>query len=513
MSPRSAPLTRFQSLPDGQPQDYQPGAAPLEAWVERERVRPLPTFPHDRRAAAEAGLTFLRLLGPLRARYGAAFAAAYPLAPPVDRAQWDEQSLRLFDALTGRAPDGDQLAQAFAAASGSLPAAPPIASADAAAVGSAAAAFLARYGALFSEPDPEQYPCWDSTRMEHAFQLAGSFGGEQPASEVLLTARAFHGGHLDWPAFDVTDGSLSAEARVAAITSTTLPTRVTYAGMPAARFWQFEDAAVDFGAIEAPPGDVGRLLFVEFALAFGNDWSLVPLELSAGTLTLIDKLIVRDSFGVEAIVPHAASTDATPTLRLFTLSAERSPGSKATAPPRPLLFLPDSCGPDLVGATLEQVLFLRDEGAEQHWAIEQIVQAQSGAPLDRRAAALEHARQSPPPVPPPARAALVYRLLDDLPEEWFPLAAHPSAPELLRIADVLQPDGSYAAPTPEGEILALEYANGLQRGEVVREGLAVRRRYRRVRGPDGRVYLWLGRERGVAAGGARSGQRFDRIDG
>ena len=36
--------------------------------------------------------------------------------------------------------------------------------------------------------------------------------------------------------------------------------------MPAARFWEFEDAQVDFGSVDAGPTDLARMLLVEFAL-------------------------------------------------------------------------------------------------------------------------------------------------------------------------------------------------------------------------------------------------------
>jgi hypothetical protein len=40
--------------------------------------------------------------------------------------------------------------------------------------------------------------------------------------------------------------------------------------MPAARFWEFEDARVDFGAVDAAPQDLARMLLVEFAITYGK---------------------------------------------------------------------------------------------------------------------------------------------------------------------------------------------------------------------------------------------------
>ena len=42
--------------------------------------------------------------------------------------------------------------------------------------------------------------------------------------------------------------------------------------MPAPRFWEMEDARFDPGAIDASRIDLGRLLLVDFATVYGNDW-------------------------------------------------------------------------------------------------------------------------------------------------------------------------------------------------------------------------------------------------
>ena len=44
---------------------------------------------------------------------------------------------------------------------------------------------------------------------------------------------------------------------------------VTFRGMPARRFWELENAAVDIGALTAGAEDLGRLLLREFALVYG----------------------------------------------------------------------------------------------------------------------------------------------------------------------------------------------------------------------------------------------------
>ena len=41
---------------------------------------------------------------------------------------------------------------------------------------------------------------------------------------------------------------------------------------------------MNFGAMDAGPTDLTRVLLVEFSLVYGNDWYVVPLRLPVGSL-------------------------------------------------------------------------------------------------------------------------------------------------------------------------------------------------------------------------------------
>lgn len=62
-----------------------------------------------------------------------------------------------------------------------------------------------------------------------------------------------------------------------------VPAPVRYGGMPASRCWEMEDARIDLGVTEAGPLDLGRLLLVQFATVFGNDWFVIPLPVVSGS--------------------------------------------------------------------------------------------------------------------------------------------------------------------------------------------------------------------------------------
>ena len=152
---------------------------------------------------------------------------------------------------------------------------------------------------------------WDDTRLEHRFSITAGTGD----SEVVITATEYTGGHLDWYSFDVEqqrggDGHQAAGRRHAAGLDvppssiarpaeqvTAIPTPVRYAGMPASRWWAFEEGDVHFGDIAAAPGDLGRLLLADYVTVYGNDWYSIPLRLPLGTVSQVLDLKVYDTMG------------------------------------------------------------------------------------------------------------------------------------------------------------------------------------------------------------------------
>ena len=115
-------------------------------------------------------------------------------------------------------------------------------------------------------------------RLEYAFGTASPDG-------ITLEAAEYSDGRLDWHAFDAT-GTPAAPpvGRSTLGPVTVVPAAVTYPGMPAPRLWEFEDGRVNFGAVDAHPEDLGRLLLAGFGLLYGADWLLVPLEAAIGTV-------------------------------------------------------------------------------------------------------------------------------------------------------------------------------------------------------------------------------------
>jgi len=523
----SATITRVHAgrAVEGQlaPQRYDAAALPLEALIERQAVRP--RSPSDVtssvRLAAESGLHFLRLLEAQATSrsYRATFVAHYGLAGPSadERVRLDAETLDYWDLMSGRVLDGRLLRDAWRAQDGQrrpLPADLEIDAGDRAEVAAAIDNWLAYDDALFSEPG-NGAETWQRERMEYAFSL----GAGLPEGEVALTAAEYRGGHLDWHSVDV-DGALQLGATLDNAhreeVRTVMPAPVSFRGAPARRFWEFEDARVDYGLLPAGPGELPQMLLSAFATDYGNDWYVVPVDLEVGTLTRTRSLLIRDTFGVQTLIqPHNGNGTAT-AFSMFTLSAMQPQTGQNIAGPVPNLFyLAPSLLRSIDSTPRDEVLFLRDEMANMAWAVERLRQGRLEQRLEPAASPVAAANAGAA-----AQAAdssiPVYRLATNVPAHWVPLlpqrqAAPDGSLRLVRAAMLRGPDGSNAIQAARGAILGGPPLK-LYDEEVPREGLRVVRSYQCTRWIGGQTVLWQALRKGVGRGEGASGLRFDDID-
>lgn len=517
------PLTRYRTGATASP--YDPTALPLETLVERESVGAATSRPLL--ALAEAGQHFLRLLVANGAgSYQNAYRSRYALGAlsESEAALWDAGSLQSRHLLTGRVPNAVQLHQELTAALGvegngsTLPALPVIVPADQAKVRTAARAWI-QWFATQGFSIPTETAAWVPERMEYTFTVAAR-SNEQ---EVLLNAPEYHGERMDWDTFDGAVGSsLGGNTLVRTTTQQLLPAPVVYRGMPHSRLWEFEDGRVNLGAVDDGEPDLATLVLLEFALVYGNDWFMAPMEVEVGALNLIKTLKVSDSFGIEQTIQHYSQVDGTNgAWRMYALSPQATGANTSTL--RQSLFLAPSIGTMLEGPTLEEVLFLRDEMANMAWAVERVIAGQAGQPLNR----YEHyqaTRQAEPTPPNQAGAGsladLAYKLGTTVPDYWIPLLPQaetlPNGQLALRLRRGAMPrfgpGGITGTIPPLGKLLRPGQPLALYEEEVPREGIRVTRAPQYTRWIGGTTHLWLGNEKQPGRGEGSSGLRFDTVE-
>jgi hypothetical protein len=508
----------------GAPYDAQ--RMPLEAMVERQRVRA--TAPNDLRMlrlSVEAGLHFLRMLElqPLSRSYRANFIARFALQPP-DASQLDaadEPTARFVQTMVGRAPDGRRLEQAMRSGGASqlaLDATLRIALADRAQVEQTATEWLAWYDSVLSEPTGTA-EAWIPPRMEYAMSVAAQLS-EQPLDQKPLTATEFYDGHLDWSSFDLdleVNLGTDNDRTFSTITETTIPAPVTFRGAPAARFWEFEDARIEYGLLPVGPTDLAQLLMIEYASSYGNDWFVIPLDLKVGSLTSVNSLVVTDSFGVRTLLrPIGDRALPKPYWSMYQLAYLRRAGNDGLPGAEPnLFFLPPALGRSAESGAIEDVLFMRDEMANLAWAIERSIET----PVEQSNTRTDSVTPTPDAGPPPSADGTParYLLSSTVPPHWIPLlpvqiaVAPNEIVSRLKRGAVLQPDGTQIPHFAQGRVLNSATELILYDEEIPREGIRVTRHYQMARWIDGSTWTWVANRKRVGRGEGSSGLRFDSL--
>lgn len=410
------------------PFDYDGG--PLEAIVEREEVMTDDEGP-PLQLRAEAGQHFLRTLADTG--YGEFAADEFPadlrLEDPGEALESADR--RYVELLSGRVLDGTEVARAIRSAVGNIDA---VVASDANSWSGVTASklplpsnesrsdtfdeciedFYGWYVDLYDEPTMETGSAWDPTRLEYRFAVATG----QDETETVFEAPGYPGGSLDWYAFSSAAGPLdgpsamdggrtgrrdSEETDAGGTTEdetqstgsqptgvdgagtpsypddhatsvrerTLMPSQVSFPGMPASRWWEFEEGNTDLSQITADGAALSRLLLVEFAAQYGNDWFQFPIETPIGTCSRITDLTVTDAFGVTETA--TAAMDEEWQVFMHDLPGHEEPG----------LFVPPTLSDSVTGDPVEKVVFARDEMANLAFAIERTIESPTGRAVDR----------------------------------------------------------------------------------------------------------------------------------
>ena len=349
--------------------------------------------------------------------------------------------------------------------------------------------------------------CWDPTRLEYHFSVATDTG----AGQAVFTAPMHLGGDVDWYALDQVPGATMSGSQQPAFhfdprlpsriplrdgPATTLVAPLRFAGMAADRFWEFEDGRVNFGGMSVQINDPARLCLIEFATVYGCDWFIAPVEVPTSAFTTIRTLSVVDSFGVTTEIPRAGTGAEGARFCLFEPSI-----ADTGATLRGLLTVGGARGV-IEGSPRETVIFLRDETANMVWAVETVVEDESGLPRNRR----DEGRAVATHPLPDARAELRYTLETEVPRHWIPMVPVPTGGEvngfILRKGTMTDQDDSL------GRVLAGQ-PRDLHDPEVPRSGIRVSRTPTLARDGDGRPVRWTAFRMGEGYGEAASGFASD----
>lgn len=381
---------------------------------------------------------------------------------------------------------------------------------------------------------------WIPEQLEYQFAFALP---QKSTDNTVLVAEEYYSGDLEWYSVDVSgndqpvdglSGSSTTEEQdlVSEKIISVIPAPAMFAGMPHARWWQFENGNVDLGNIDADATDISKLIVSEFALVYGNDWLLIPYPLEVGTLTEVKGIIVTDVFGQKTVVRPVGQgqTDDWTSWGMFNLSVRNEENNKKVqADTR--LFIPPCIVKNQESEPLEQIHFLRDEMANMVWAIETRLNSKTGNSMEGHShithlkAAQETIEPPAGAIPPDESAMFKYTLENTVPENWIPFipVQIPGQHRAIRLQRASMPRwfrNEYAAVRPATDLLRLGINDDnsilkpfyVNEEEVPREGVKVSTSRQRTRWYNGSIIHWTGKRKNLGRGEGSSGLQFDHLE-
>ncbi len=447
-------------------------SVPLEAYAEQQSLNQAAGFWR----AAEAGMHLLRLIaavddGTWRAWLRGEYALALPTEIQANEITWGNLLVR-------RACDGARIFADRVVVEQKL-------SGAGTAHQYAFALWLDWYeDRLFSDP---AFESWDSERIEYRFSVAAGAGRDQ----IILDAKEYPGGHLDWFSFDkrIQERDLPKLERQPIKTVT--PTPVQFAGMATQRWFEFEDGTVNFADVSASAVDFARMITAAFMTNYGDDWHVIPVRVPIGSLAQIQTITVLDSFGDRHVVKSVAANDGAKRVwRFFELNNDDDD---------PLLFVPAVALGRLEGRAIETVVLIRDETENLGWGVEKTYEGVLERRIERQQQWAQVRAASEPP--PPTTDMWNYRLLNPIPPYWIPfipVRMADSAQIRLRRGrmsewESLPPDsigihGTTLLPNPAAPLALYEE-------EIPASGIEVTSSYQFARQVSGQSVVWLGKQK------------------
>lgn len=356
--------------------------------------------------------------------------------------------------------------------------------------------FLNQVRLFYSNDFLQENVSWQAASLDYQFSLQTEEDSEKAS---ILEASHYPGGRLDWYSFDLKQATDSNNKEAV---YTTMPTPVTYPGMPKPRWWEMEDSVINFGNVNVKTTDIPSLLLIDFALLYGNDWLLIPFPLQLNRLCTIEGLLVKDVFGFYTYIPPV-NTGSTLSWKKWSLF------NQADAPnisAKPILYLAPALLKPVEQEPLERVSFLRDEVSNMAWAFENVIPGAFGKGLQAAEVAAKEVEEEKQPTDAPVK----YRLGKGVPFYQVPFipveipfdATHSQ----MRLQRAALPQGD----TPRGDLLTeVPSPYYINEENISRAGTTVIRHWQRTRWINGQIAQWLGREKQAGKSEGGSSLTFD----
>jgi len=535
-------LTKYR--PAGGAAQLFDASIPLEAKAER---RPVPLHRQLQSLALDLRLVMARqwfaLIADLGTDYRSAFTTAYPIAKPDPTQSKDVEVCshpevwETYQALAGRAMDGGALLEYLLADPGhhAYDGVAGIAFGDHGPLINRGERFIAWAARFLTVPASSADDAWVPDHLDYQFAASAPL---TDATEKVYVANNYSSGQLDWYSLDL-DASITTLGNVPGSETTglppdkpftTIPIPVSFSGMPNTRWWTFEDHATNFGDIDASTTDLAKLLFIEFALVYSNDWFVIPCTLPSGSLAQVRGMAVTNVFGERLWIQAAdqGADQAWGRWSMFAVNILNAPAGGSSADTT-LLLLPTLASAQY-GPLQEEVFLVRDEVANMAWGVEKTVPLASGIsrPGSEVAKQTFNYLQSLIPgggVPPALTAAVQYQAMNSVPENWIPfIPVHvPKNNRQIQLQRAAMPRILVGDSNPAQKVQPL--TSLLRKGldltpaqtyflheeEVPRAGARITHYYARSRWTQGQVYTWLRAQKQTGRGEASSGLAFDHL--
>lgn len=420
-------------------------------------------------------------------------------------------------------------------------------------VQSAVQRFVDWYNDLYSTPSQDNSDnCWNEKSL--AYDVEVSMPQHGATTNKVLKVKDYSSKDLEWYAFDEKpSGTSDTDLEEATADSTipgldesgltqtklisVLPSQNGFAGMPASRWWEFEDGEMNFGTSDMSTTDLSKILLTEFALVYQDDWFSVPYNVEVGSYANISGILVKDVFGQQTLVQHTSNDGATSNWDEWNIhNLSKYDNEQGVSPAGQALFFPPTLNHKMESDSLEEVLFFRDEMSNLVWALEKKVLDHKGKGTDADLAVSELKEyllnlKPDEQIDTSTGADLKYRLMSDVPMNWIPFipvhdpvagdnrtiklqrASMPLALPNYDGTAVIRPQTGFLRKgiTEQDELESLDPKYFLDEELVSKAGFILKRKNQRARWIDGKTYLWQGTTKTLGRGQGASSLRFDQI--